>query len=662
MTWNNMLPALRDPRVQLSAPETPRTTGDLLAQITDPYGVYCVLELNTGETDSIFHLFPVMPESLAISQRYLQTITPTQGGVFVDEYGRAPSPIMLSGTFGRSPKLAIASGQEALLYNADRLSTRLANTFNSTDFSAPYQSDQPVTGYKLVKLLSEMVDLSHTPDPKTGNLPKAFFYNFAFGQFYEVALSGFQAQMDVERNGIWFYQLEMVMLRRINAGYIDSIPGLVYGAEPTEVYKRSQKLVADRLKEMQQTVQPATERASRQASFLSEANRLRLQTAFDTVQRGRELISRTDGFITALRGIDILEYGASALDKTLNLTPGTVIRFYDTVRQLPRTSQELQSIWSQSTRRLLPETWNELVLARRSVQEVQPAVDRFLNTTNARQGGPITTPASAVATVLYPAEMDQIVALGETALWAAEQLDAIDVMLNLYGFTDAPSASSSVVLSQPPVESMGPGSSSYIIRQGDTLLGIAQREYGAESAWTLVASALSPLYDGVASTESLNAFIGRVIQLPAINSGPAPLVPYVWAAPNGVEALGRDLPDELQVVTRSDGYTDLVILSEFETLLQGLIHRLQTPLGAIPDDQTFGSAIPAIIGQDFGALSNAMNEAKITEALRKDSRLTTVTGVTALQDQDNLEIGFTATARNAGSLGNVNLSISRQTP
>jgi hypothetical protein len=665
MTQKLMTPALRDPRAQTPSKVLPTSTAELLSRITDPYGVYCVLELRMGGPDSIFHLFPVMPESLSVSQRYLQTITPTQGGVFIDEYGRAPSPVVMSGTFGRSPKLDIASGQEALLKNADALSATTVRQSLSTAGTAysPESFDlkrgAPVTGYKLVKMLSEMVDLSHIPDPKTGNLPTAIFYNFAFGQFYEVALTGFQAQMDVERNGIWYYQLEMVMLKRVNHGLIDSMTSLRLIGEPTKVYQRSRMLVNQRLQELEQVTKPDAERKS---PLLSDKNRARLQNALDTVQRGRELISRIDGFVSPLRGIDVLEYGASALDKTLGLAPGTVIRFYDAIRQLPRTAQELQSIWTQSTRRLPIETWNDLTLTRRSVQEVRPAIDRYISATSAVQGGPITSPANAAAATLYPLDMERVVTLAETALLAEEQLDAIDVMLSLYGFTDAPSASSSVVLSPPPVESMGPGSSSYIIRQGDTLLGIAQREYGDEDAWTLVASVLPPTFAGLASTESLNTLIGTTIQLPAINTETAPLVPYVWAAPNGIAALGRDLPDTLQVVTRPDGSTELVVLSEFETLLQGLIHRLQTPLGTIPDDQTFGSSIPAMIGQDFGPLSGVMNEAKITEALREDPRLTTVTDVTVLQDNDLLEIAFSGTARNSGSFGNVNFSISRQTP
>lgn len=665
MTWNNLLPALRDPRVQTPSPELPQTTAALLARITDPYGVYCVLELQMGGSDSIFHLFPVMPESLAVTQRYLQTITPTQGGVFIDDYGRAPSPVVLTGTFGRSPKLDIATGQEALVYNADRFNARLANLVNTTDFSSAYaDSRQPVTGYKLVKLLSEMVDLSHVPDPKTGQLPKAIFYNFGFGQFYEVALTGFQAQMDVERNGIWYYQLEMVMLKRINDGLTDSMPGLVLGAEPSAIYRRSQQLAADRLKQLEQATQPAAQQVERRAGAARRlSERLRLQTALDTVQRGRELINRAEGFISPLRAVDVLAYGSAVLDRTLGLTPGSVLRFYDTVRTMPMILNQVESILVQTTRRLPNELRDELRLAKNSITQILPRVEQYIESVNLQQAalGSTTTAAQSGAE-LYPPSMPAVVALSESVLLVSEMLDSVQVLFEMYGFADVPSNSSSDVFSTLPVDVMGPGSTTYIIRQGDTLLNIAQREYGDENAWTLVAGALPSPYASLASTESLNALVGTPIQLPAVNTGATPLVPYVWTAPNGADALGRDLPDELRTMTRADGSTELVVLSEFETLLQGLIHRLQTPIGGIPDDQTFGSSIPAFIGQDFGSLTGAMNEAKVAEALRKDPRLTTVDRVTATQNQDTLEIGFSATARNAGSLGYVSLSLSRQTP
>lgn len=662
---STMLAPLRDPRAQNTTPDLPRTTGDLLAQITDPYGVYCVLELDMGGSGSIHHLFPVMPESLVVVQRYLQTVTPTQGGVFVDDYGRAPSPVILTGTFGRSPRLDIASSQDSILANADRLRTQLArqtgdgvSPLNAVlDPSSPFRA---LTGYKLVKLLSEMVDLSHTPDPRTGELPRAKFYNFAFGQFFEVALTGFQAQMDVRRNGIWGYELQMTLLKRINYG-LTSVPNEVLdAAEPSRAYRRVQQQSDLSMRDLARKFNIPSIRVP--TNVLEERNRLRLQTALDVVQQTRRTISRVNGFVSATRAVDILAAGGGVLDRVLGLRPGTVIGLYDTIRQFPYILNEIENAAWQTTRRIPREVLQSITAARTAVADVFPRVEQYVSAANDGQESSGEASVQDFSATLYSEDMDSVVTLGEMLLTLQEQLDAVDTYIEMYGLTATPASTTSAVFSSPPPESLGPGSTSYIVRQGDNLLNIASRNYGDENLWTLVAAALPAPYNGLASTESLNSLVGTVLLLPSPSQAGSALVPYVWDSPNGLQSFGRDLPDTLTTRTRPDGTKELVVLGEAETLLQGLIHRLQTPIGGIPDDQTFGSAIPALVGQDFGALNNMMNEMKITEALRNDPRLSSVSNVDVEQRQDTLEIGFAATARNAGSLGYLNLTVYRETP
>lgn len=657
----------------------PRTANDLLRQITDPFGVYCVLEVqgNWAEGASIFHAFPVMPESLEVAQRYLQTITPTQGGVFIDEYGRAPSPIVLRGTFGRSPRLGVALGQEALLKNLDRFS----GAQGSISETGNYEMDIPVTGYKLMKLLSEMVDLSHRVDRRTGQLPTARFYNFAFGAFYEVALNSFRASMSVDRNGLWFYELQMTMLRRINDGMTDSTTQFKLATNPEEAFRRAQALYRQRYREtdlgngfnvgraitrwVPDRVRgilnlPSRDGISPAESLLSENNKTRqlLQDTFDFVERTRRTTNTVNSWISSTRGLDIIAYGAGVLDRTLELSPGTVGGFVNTVRRWPEIVNAVQSVVSQSTRRIPKELRLEIEQAVSFAGTITASADRYLAESNE---APLRLPFLQSA-ITDSEELNAVVELTEAAANLQDAVDSVLVLLYVHGLIDTPADATSAVFSVIPDNDGSPAVRPYVIIQGDTLARIAYLHYGDENLWPQVLSAMGPQFDGIAPTEVLDPFIGTVVSLRNPETDPVTLIPDVWDVPAGSAAFGKDLADTLDTYLRADGTRDLVVLDNYNTLMQGLLHRLQTLRGAIPDRPDFGSLMPSVLGQEFGALRSPMDGAKAEETLRLEPRLETVLNVEARQELDTLSIQFNAVARNAGSLGNVNLSISRQSP
>lgn len=658
----------------------PDSTGKLLGSLLDPFGVYCVLEVQLPGGGSLFHLFPVMPESLDFAQRYLQSITPTQGGVFVDDFGRAPSPIMLSGTFGRSPRLEIAAIQEQFIEGgaaaskstvSGSLKSKASQLLQKIDRSsgtppaprAAYES----LGYRLVKLLSEMVEISHLPS-KEGKLPTVKFYNFAFGQYYEVTLDSFDARMSVERNGLWLYRLQMTVIRRLNS-YDDSNESYYSQELPDQVLNAARSLNQAALNNSLGRVT-----WTGNGTLTSKASAARLQAFFDGAAKVTRAVNWVNGFVTAPTALDLVNLGAGYLDDRLGLRRGTIGGFIDQVRRLPETWDAVRNIVNQVSKRLPSEIRETIIATREATQEITLAITPILQVpdTPPVTVQPYVSPDLPLDTYPLPRPTPADVEILELAATVDEALDCIEILLDIYDAAENPSSTVSVVLDSPPEEGSATGADTYVIRQGDTLAKIANLFYGNEDAWPRIAQANRLLFgdalangdpfNEIAPTDLLDLYLGTTIKVPRDVKFQGDLVPYIWDTPVGAGSLGTDLPDTLQVNVRQDGTKELLVLDPLSTLLQGLIHRLQTPVGTIGDDPFFGSAIPGLVGQSFGVLDEPMNSVKVDEALRADPRLQTVDRVIVQQSMDTLDIEFQATAKNAGSLGKIDLTLSRQSP
>ena len=127
--------------------------------------------------------FPIMPESYMVLKKYLTTVTPTRGGGWVDDFGTAPSPITISGTFGYRTKGFYKGG----VYN----------------------------GFGWVKYLEWMVDISHVPG-LDGELPSVWLMSHASQNFFEVELMDFNISQRVSRNMLWTYELKMTTLNDLS--------------------------------------------------------------------------------------------------------------------------------------------------------------------------------------------------------------------------------------------------------------------------------------------------------------------------------------------------------------------------------------------------------------------------------------------------------------
>lgn len=637
---------------------TPTSTTGILEALLDPEQVTCLLEVTDadGKSNPIYHPFPVSPESLMQAQRYLQAITPTLGGVFVDDYGEAPAPIMLQGTFGRSKKslTSLTTGQPLGSY----------------------------TGYQFTKLLSELVRLSHTPDKdKKPRVVK--FYNFAFDAYFEVTLDAFDASMSVQQNNLWVYSLQMTVLR----------PFVGRATDTTDI----QKDLRRRLKAAGAAAAKSASPNSLGAKLLAFGKKVKAAvSAQDGTDRtlsknmtnvmgmlaNLDKVSKASRFITRLSPGDLIGYGSNYLDNKFKWPPGTFGQIVGYATEMPNYLAAAMNVVNQTTARLPNDVRREIQQARDVVETAIQSIEGGAKTSAfATPDLPVLSLRATPLTQAVPNDSNPlpqvdagVVELSEMLLNMQHTLDTIDVVLGMQGVSiDSPAVqeSTSVVataVNGTMVGGLGPTSDlrTYVVRQNDTLSRIAQTIYGDAEQWPRIVDAnqtlLGSLTGGISADEYLDFFLGQTLIVPVAALTDVTFDPAVLDAPVGASALGVDWSTELTTITRVDDdatTTEIAVLSPGETLLQGIDTRLMTPLGALVDAPDYGSRMPLLVGEDFGVLNDAMARARITEALSNEPRLETVRNVTLAHARDAVTITFDATTIRAGTLGLVTTTISR---
>ncbi len=140
--------------------------------------------------------FPVLPESYTVLKRYLATVTPTKNGGWVDDYGPAPSPVSLKGTFGRNTKSFFKGG----IYN----------------------------GFGWTKYLEWLADLSHKPN-FDGKMPVVWLMVHATQDYFEINIDSFEKYASIARVGFLDYELKATILRPIGGKAIvdDVLTGIM---------------------------------------------------------------------------------------------------------------------------------------------------------------------------------------------------------------------------------------------------------------------------------------------------------------------------------------------------------------------------------------------------------------------------------------------------
>jgi phage tail protein X/phage baseplate assembly protein W len=245
----------------------------------------------------------------------------------------------------------------------------------------------------------------------------------------------------------------------------------------------------------------------------------------------------------------------------------------------------------------------------------------------------------------------------EAAQSGLDQIAAVEVLAEVLGSSSLPPVNSSSAANSAFVTSGSASATAYSVHQGDTLAGIAARVYGSADLWPAVAERLPDEMQGLSPTQPLDAYVGVGITVPDSVGGTQDLVPYVWETPVGLGCLGRDLPAEFTLQTRSDGTTTLTTLDYQDTLLQGLGQRIALPPGSSADTPEFGSTLFSAIGQNFGVLQRQMTYAFVQEAILSDPRIGSLESLEVFQQQDALAIRFNVRTANNVSLSSDELVV-----
>lgn len=655
-----------------------------LAAIKDQTGnVYMALEVYSEDipTDRYWHTFPVNPESLVVAQRYLQTITPTLSGVVVDDFGRAPSPITLQGTFGLwvnnfvPPAMASRFGEPS--------TSRLQKTINYITTGTPANADNLLggevadqqgslldgsgrrySGYQMAKWLKDLVDLSHKPNDN--RMPRrARFYNFGLDEVYEVALNEISLGMSTQANNIWYYTLQMTVLRLLNKEERGTIPD----ASQLLISKG----VVDDVKGLKANVQKGLERYKKIEGIVNRANRV----------------------LSRLSPGDLINYAGEYLDKQLGMPTGSFENFVTAISSLPRTIDAVANIATQVTTRLPNDVIRDYVQAKQAVQLATESVAKVSTQWPLEQGselrsvgtslpsivgagaiglGPLSrlneVPKTDAALVAYQdlvARSEQLVNSFATATSVAGSVIADAVALDAYSAVTGSDGTASVSVGPSVTQSV---SQSVSVQQGDSLSSIAAELLGSAERWPQIAAAnagvLAMSGTGLefGPDDDLSLLVGTVLTIPnsaTVNGVQAVRDPFVYDAPVGTRILGRDWPEQLQTRPREDGTKDLLVLTPAETLAQGISERLQTPLGGISDVPQFGSTVPLLIGENFGIFTERLVSTAVKDALLKDGRIGLVRSVEVARANSGVVVDFDAQLIDGATLGVSDVAVTYDT-
>ena len=624
--------------------------------------VFVALEVYSEKdpSDRLFHTFPVNPAALTIAQRYLQSITPTLSGVFVDEFGRAPSPVTLQGTFGMWVRNYIPDAISRHLVTPVRPASQLTSQRILDPESGTSRivlgdpTYQQYSGYQLVKWLSFLVERSHQPDVN-GFPRKARFYNFAFDEVYEVALSDITISMSVQSNQIWYYNLQMVALRMVDAKE--------KGVSDLRLVERDIYVVQD------------------VRDVLSKAKKW-----FTKYKAIEEKIRDRSSKLFRLSPGDLLKYAEDFLDKELKLTPGTTFDVFRAITRLPGTIEAVANIGSQVTSRIPGDVIRDFVRARNAVDRALEAVSNLprqwpFDTDGQRvdTSGRIPAAVGVGASGLLPASVRSqipttnapLVEYAELITRSQTLLDGLELTALIGGSplssavaSDAAVATSDARDAAPVPLASSSVTQSYTIVQGDTLTSLAERYLGSADRWTQIASAnqeaLAALSTGFdfGPDEDLSLLVGEVLAVP-VRTATVELArdPFVFDTPIGTRILGRDWPEQLRLRRRADGTADLEVLSPAETLVQGVDERLKTPLGAIDDVPEFGSALPLLVGENFGIFTERLATTAVSDALLKDGRIAGVRNVEVTRQGTGILVAIDALLTNGTTLGITDVTV-----
>lgn len=162
-----------------------------------------------GQTEAYF-LFPVQPFSIAESNKPIQNIKKTAGGITVlSTQTFSPTETTLQGNFGRKFKFLL--GKELINFSTLLLRPPVTKPQFGQEFDVNVK-----TGYGCCKVLESIIKKSSTLDSK-GKPYALYFYNLAIGSNYLVKVTSFDFHQNQETNMIWHYNMTIKSLIPIEA-------------------------------------------------------------------------------------------------------------------------------------------------------------------------------------------------------------------------------------------------------------------------------------------------------------------------------------------------------------------------------------------------------------------------------------------------------------
>ncbi len=161
------------------------------------------------------------------------------------------------------------------------------------------------------------------------------------------------------------------------------------------------------------------------------------------------------------------------------------------------------------------------------------------------------------------------------------------------------------------------------VRYGDSLMDIAAREMGDYTQWTAIAAANNLLPPYISSTPGPNvAVVGQLLFLPSSTVSQQSPIGNFETYFLGTDIYYGPLNTDMNAWTG-----DLQVISGYQNLALSLGRRLQTTLGTLIYDTSFGSRIPPEVGAIATNRTPAQIEAYATSALLSDPRVDSVKNV-----------------------------------
>lgn len=178
------------------------------------------LELVDADGNTVdFFVFPIMPNSIAITNTSLTNIKKTAGGITtLDTITFIPIDFAIQGNFGRQFKFLVGRSDvsaSAINFNARSFYLNADADSAATQIKKAVFNSQIKTGYGCIKILESIIKKSRSIDAQ-GRPYSLYFYNPSFGDAYLIKVPTFTFNQSKEENMIWNYSLQIKAIAPID--------------------------------------------------------------------------------------------------------------------------------------------------------------------------------------------------------------------------------------------------------------------------------------------------------------------------------------------------------------------------------------------------------------------------------------------------------------